>query len=84
MTLSDGTVLPRNTEVGEVEVRMLAADAGVDRVRVRSVLTCDSLSDVNATQANQPLTRPRIARSIACGVRGGSTAIVGTSTGTAP
>ena len=49
VTLSDGTTLPRNTEVGEVEVlAVLAADPAVDRVRVRSVLTCDSLSGVCA------------------------------------
>ena len=49
VTLADGTVMPRNTEVGEAEVRTLATDAGVDRVRVRSVLTCDSLSGVCAS-----------------------------------
>ena len=38
--LADGTVMPRNTEVGEAEVRTLATDPAVDRVRVRSVLTC--------------------------------------------
>src|SRR3954452_1171281 len=48
VTLTDGTVLPRNTEVGELEVRTLATDPGVSRVRVRSVLTCDSLSGVCA------------------------------------
>jgi DNA-directed RNA polymerase subunit beta' len=48
VTLSDGTSLSRNTEIGEVEVRRLAADPGVSRVRVRSVLTCDSLSGVCA------------------------------------
>ena len=46
VTLSDGTSLPRNTLVGEVELRQLAGDPAVDRVRVRSVLTCESLTGV--------------------------------------
>jgi DNA-directed RNA polymerase subunit beta' len=44
--LADGSVMPRNTEVREDEVSILASDPGIDRVRVRSVLTCDSLSGV--------------------------------------
>ncbi len=48
VTLSDGNTLDRNTEITEVEVRQLAADPTTDRVRVRSVLTCDSLSGVCA------------------------------------
>ena len=44
--LADGSVMPRNTEVREAEVRTLAADPGVTRVRVRSVLTCDSITGV--------------------------------------
>ena len=48
MKLTDGTIFPRNTEIGEVEVRQLAADPEIGRVRVRSVLTCDSLSGVCA------------------------------------
>ena len=46
VTLSDGTSLPRNMLVGEVELRKLAGDPAVDRVRVRSVLTCESLTGV--------------------------------------
>jgi DNA-directed RNA polymerase subunit beta' len=42
VTLSDGTVYPRNTIVGDVEMAALRDDAKVDRVRVRSVLTCDA------------------------------------------
>ena len=49
--LADGTTLHRNTEIGEVEVRQIAADPEIDRVRVRSVLTCDSLSGVCALRA---------------------------------
>ncbi len=39
--LADGTVLPRNTEITDVELAMLVADPDVTRVRVRSVLTCE-------------------------------------------
>jgi DNA-directed RNA polymerase subunit beta' len=42
VTLSDGTVLPRNTIVGDIEMAQLRDDPKVDRVRVRSVLTCDA------------------------------------------
>jgi DNA-directed RNA polymerase subunit beta' len=44
--LSDGTTMPRNTEVREEELAVLAADSGVERVRVRSVLTCDAIGGV--------------------------------------
>ena len=44
--LSDGTTMNRNTEVREEELAVLAADAGVERVRVRSVLTCDAIGGV--------------------------------------
>ncbi len=39
--LADGTVLPRNTEITDIELAMLVADPNVTRVRVRSVLTCE-------------------------------------------
>ena len=42
VSLADGTVLPRNTIVGEDEMVALRDDPAVDRVRVRSVLTCDA------------------------------------------
>ncbi|MEL6892708.1 MAG: DNA-directed RNA polymerase subunit beta' [Actinomycetota bacterium] len=41
-TLTDGTVLPRNTIVGDDELELLRDDEGIDRLRVRSVLTCDA------------------------------------------
>src|SRR5689334_18575849 len=44
--LADGSKLARNTEIDEPELRQLATDPGVDRVRVRSVLTCESLQGV--------------------------------------
>ncbi|MGE0000309.1 MAG: DNA-directed RNA polymerase subunit beta', partial [Ilumatobacteraceae bacterium] len=42
ITLADGTVLARNTLVGDPEMAALRDDPGVNRVRVRSVLTCDA------------------------------------------
>ena len=48
----------------------------------RTALT--ALVEVKATHWYRPVTRPLTARSICCGVRGGSTAMVGTSCGTAP
>ena len=42
VTLGDGTTLPRNTIVGDDELEVLRDDEAVDRVRVRSVLTCDA------------------------------------------
>ena len=40
--LSDGTVYPRNMLVGDAEMAAMRDDAKVNRVRVRSVLTCDA------------------------------------------
>ncbi|QRN81569.1 MAG: DNA-directed RNA polymerase subunit beta', partial [Nocardiopsis sp. BM-2018] len=42
VTLSDGTVLERNTLVGDEEMALLRDDPAIDRLRVRSVLTCDA------------------------------------------
>jgi DNA-directed RNA polymerase subunit beta' len=42
VTLSDGTVLEKNTLVGDIEMAQLRDDPKVDRVRVRSVVTCDA------------------------------------------
>jgi len=44
--LSDGTVLEHDTELREDHIEALAHDKKVDRVRVRSVLTCDSIQGV--------------------------------------
>jgi DNA-directed RNA polymerase subunit beta' len=41
-TLSDGTTLLRNTTIGDVEMAKLSDDPAIDRIRVRSVLTCDA------------------------------------------
>ncbi|NDA38409.1 MAG: DNA-directed RNA polymerase subunit beta', partial [Actinobacteria bacterium] len=40
--LSDGSVMSRNTIVGDEEMATLRNDSKVTRVRVRSVLTCDA------------------------------------------
>ena len=40
--LADGTVVARNTIVGEAEMAQLRDDPEVDRVQVRSVLACDA------------------------------------------
>jgi DNA-directed RNA polymerase subunit beta' len=40
--LSDGSVMPRNTIVGDEEMATLRNDSKVTRVRVRSVVTCDA------------------------------------------
>ena len=41
-TLADGSVLTRNTIVGDDELEALRDDPALDRMRVRSVLTCDA------------------------------------------
>ena len=46
--LADGTVMTRNTLLDEDAVRQIAEDVGTERVRVRSVLTCESLTGVCA------------------------------------
>jgi DNA-directed RNA polymerase subunit beta' len=42
LTLSDGSVLTRNTLIGDPEMAALRDDPQINRVRVRSVLTCDA------------------------------------------
>ena len=42
VTLSDGTVLAKNSLVGDDEMVALRDDPKINRVRVRSVLTCDA------------------------------------------
>jgi DNA-directed RNA polymerase subunit beta' len=48
VTLADGTVVPRNTEVDDDVMRVLAEDPSFDRLRVRTVLTCETVSGVCA------------------------------------
>src|SRR3954470_8082391 len=42
VTLSDGEVIKRNTIIGDIEMAKLRDDPTVNRVRIRSVLTCDA------------------------------------------
>jgi DNA-directed RNA polymerase subunit beta' len=42
VTLADGSVLTRNTIIGDIEMAALRDDPKIDRIRVRSVLTCDA------------------------------------------
>jgi DNA-directed RNA polymerase subunit beta' len=42
MTLTDGSVIEANTILGDLEVDRLRDDPAIDRIRVRSVLTCDA------------------------------------------
>ncbi|MFN5651365.1 MAG: DNA-directed RNA polymerase subunit beta', partial [Actinomycetes bacterium] len=46
--LSDGTVIAKNTILGDKEVDALRDDPKVDRVQVRSVVTCDAVLGVCA------------------------------------
>ncbi|MFM7047780.1 MAG: DNA-directed RNA polymerase subunit beta', partial [Actinomycetota bacterium] len=48
VTLANGTVLPRNSIVGDPELSMLRDDPKINRVRVRSVLTCESKNGICA------------------------------------
>ena len=47
--LADGTILPRNTIVTDVVMEQLRDDPKVNRLRVRSVLTCDAELGICAT-----------------------------------
>ncbi len=44
--LTDGTVIPRNVEIDDDAMRLLADDEGITRLRVRTVLTCETVSGV--------------------------------------
>jgi DNA-directed RNA polymerase subunit beta' len=46
VTLASGEVFGRNLELRDEHAEVLANDPGLDRVRVRSVLTCDSIEGV--------------------------------------
>ena len=48
VTLSDGTVLERNTMIGDEELEKLRDDASINSVQVRSVLTCDAVLGICA------------------------------------
>jgi len=59
-TLSDGTVVEAGTtEMGDEEIAALRDDPGVDRVRVRSVLTCEASHGVCGTCYGRSLATGR-------------------------
>ncbi|HYL52998.1 MAG TPA: hypothetical protein VEZ15_13570, partial [Acidimicrobiia bacterium] len=60
ITLSDGTVIPRNLEVDDDDLRRIADDEGITRVRVRSVLTCETVSGVCSTCYGRMLATGKI------------------------
>ena len=63
VTLQDGTVYPRNTEITDVELEVLIKDPTITRVRVRSVLTCEFPRDEPGSRTRpRPRTRPGIAK----------------------
>jgi DNA-directed RNA polymerase subunit beta' len=61
VTLSDGTVVPRNTEVDDEVMCLLADDSAVTRLRVRSVLTCETVSGVCSKCYGRMLATGKIA-----------------------
>ena len=48
VTLSDGSVIPKNTIIGDIEMEQLRTDSSFDRVQVRSVVSCDAVLGVCA------------------------------------
>ncbi|MGH9303363.1 MAG: hypothetical protein ACRDZ5_03000, partial [Acidimicrobiales bacterium] len=57
--LASGRRLPVGTVLGDLEVAEIAADPGTDRIRVRSVLTCESPYGVCAVCYGQSLATGR-------------------------
>jgi DNA-directed RNA polymerase subunit beta' len=61
VTLADGTVVPRNTVVDDDVLRQLADDENVTRLRVRTVLTCETVSGVCSACYGRMLATGKIA-----------------------
>ena len=61
LTLADGTVIPRNTEVNDDWMHLIADDPNITRVRVRSVLTCETVSGVCSCCYGRMLATGKIA-----------------------
>jgi DNA-directed RNA polymerase subunit beta' len=59
-TLVDGTVVPRNTEIDDDDLRRLADDPEITRLRARSVLTCETVSGVCSTCYGRMLATGKI------------------------
>ena len=58
--LSDGRILEAGTTLTDVEVEILSADPAINRVRVRSVLTCESVHGVCALCYGQSLATSQL------------------------
>jgi len=61
VTLADGSVVERNTHVDDDVMRLLADDEGVTRIRVRSVLTCETVSGVCSSCYGRMLATGKVA-----------------------
>jgi DNA-directed RNA polymerase subunit beta' len=61
VTLADGSTVERNTEVDDDVMARLAFDESVERVRVRSVLTCETVSGVCSRCYGRMLATGKIA-----------------------
>ena len=56
--LPDGTTMPRDTELDDDDCELLADDPSIDRVRVRSVLTCETIIRCLRHAATARCSRP--------------------------
>src|SRR5581483_2070611 len=59
VSLSDGDTLPAGTVVRDEEIAQLRDDSSVDRVRVRSVLTCEAVHGICGLCYGQSLATSR-------------------------
>ncbi|MGD0344291.1 MAG: DNA-directed RNA polymerase subunit beta' [Acidimicrobiales bacterium] len=60
VALADSTELAAGTVLGDAEVERLASDPGIERIRVRSVLTCESPQGVCSACYGQSLATGRM------------------------
>ena len=60
VVLADSTELAAGTVLGDAEVERLASDPGIERIRVRSVLTCESPQGVCSACYGQSLATGRM------------------------
>ncbi len=55
MTLADGTTFDTGLVLGDAEIRRITDDPAIDRIRVRSVLTCEAAQGICAACYGQSL-----------------------------
>src|SRR6202035_4460061 len=60
VTLTDGTVYAAGLVLGDAEIERLANDPVIDRIRMRSVLTCEAVYGVCAACYGQSLATGRV------------------------